>query len=111
MNTAACELWVCIVHLRSSLGAAVDSTGLQNPQLSQLEANMDEQSAQLATILSSEVQLQEALRSLGKAADARLLAGIQEQQATLGLKKRNVLKRLEELEQKKQEKTGITTNH
>ena len=34
---------------------------------------------------------------------ARLLAGIQEQQATVDLKKRTVLKRLEQLEQEKQD--------
>ena len=98
------ELLLCFVCLRSSLAAAADSAALQSPQaqLSQLEAKVDGENVQLATILSCEVQLQEALESLGEEPDARLLAGIQEQQATLGLRKKNVLKRLEQLQQERQ---------
>ena len=104
MNPTAGELMLCFVCVHSSLAAAADSAALQNPQaqLSQLEAKMDGENVQLATILSCEVQLQEALESFGEEPDAWLLAGIQEQQATLGLRKRNVLKRLEQLELERQ---------
>ena len=75
-------------------------------QIFNLDHQIDTKNADLANILSQELQVNEALQSLPAKGevDPGVEEGVREQQATLHLRKENTVRKLQELERDKQEK-------